>query len=203
MSLSFLSKIPKVVNSYFVNNVSYAKASVPPTVFGFFSLVASVPLALLLAASFAVPVVDSVVKLRLDSMEKQISDLSALVKSVIKPISSLVILVTALLNDNAAKAPKVEKDLLIMCNASNGFANLLVSLSKHFASLKTEMEFGNLDNSNISVVKTSLLSKDTVDHVVALWQMCSLEVKGSSEKTRLFSIGVLTDLSGWPYVEKA
>ncbi|KAG9300049.1 hypothetical protein G9A89_018326 [Geosiphon pyriformis] len=180
------SKAPKIFNTHFVSGVFYAKASAPLNISGFFSLVASDLLALPLAAFFVAPVADSTVELRLNSMEKQILDLTALVKSVIEPIGSLVTLVTTLLNDNAVKALKVKKDLLTMCNASKSFADLLVGMSKNFASLKTEVKFGNLDDDDIGAAKTFLLSKNTIDYAVVLWQMCGSEVKGSSKKTRLF-----------------
>ncbi|KAG9305288.1 hypothetical protein G9A89_007783 [Geosiphon pyriformis] len=168
MSLPFSSKTLRVFNAHFVGNVSYVKASAPLAVSGFPPLVASVLLALSLAVSFAVSVVNSTVKLRLDSMENQILDLSILVKFVIEPIGSLVVLVTTLLNNNAAKTLKIEKDLLTMCNASKSFTELLVGVSKNFASLKAKVEFGNLNEDNIGAAKASLLNKDTVDYAVAL-----------------------------------
>ncbi|KAG9284976.1 hypothetical protein G9A89_009786 [Geosiphon pyriformis] len=172
-------------NTHFVSGVSYTKAFVSLNVSEFLLLVASDLLAPPLAASFVAPVADSTVELRLNSMEKQILDLTALVKSVIKPISSLVMLVTTLLNNNVVKALKVEKDLLTICNASKGFVDFLVGVSKDFASLKAEVEFSNLDNNDIDAAKASLLSEDTIDHAVALWQMCGPKVKG-----------------GWSYVER-
>ncbi|KAG9287339.1 hypothetical protein G9A89_023710 [Geosiphon pyriformis] len=186
MSLPSPSKTSKVFNSCIMSNVSYAKVFVSLNVSGFSPLVASNLLAFLLVAFFAIPIANSATKLKLNSMEKQILDLTALVKSIIKPIGSLVILVTTLLNDNTVKALKVEKDLLTMCNASRGFADLLVGVFKDFASLKAEIEFGNLDNNNIGAAKAFPLSDNTVDHVVALWQMCGPKVKDSSKKTRLF-----------------
>ncbi|KAG9307297.1 hypothetical protein G9A89_017125 [Geosiphon pyriformis] len=168
MSLSSSLKTPKVFNAHFVGSVFYAKASAPPAASEFSPLVAFVLLASPFAASFAVFVVDSAVKLRLDSMKKQISDLSTLVKSVIEPIGSLIVLVTTLLNDNVAKTLKVEKDLLTMCNASKDFTELLIGVSKNFASLKTEVKFDNLDEDNIGAAKTSLLSENTIDCAVAL-----------------------------------
>ncbi|KAG9303435.1 hypothetical protein G9A89_013761 [Geosiphon pyriformis] len=173
-------KTSKVFNSHFVSNVSYAKASATLSSFGFPPLVASDLLASSFAASSAASIADSAIKLRLNSMEKQILDLTALVKSVIEPIGSLVTLVIILLNDNAVKTLKVEKDLLTMYNASKGFAELLIGVSKDFASLKTKVEFSNLDKNDISAAKASPLSEDTVDHTVALWQMCSPEVKDNT-----------------------
>ncbi|KAG9295559.1 hypothetical protein G9A89_003862 [Geosiphon pyriformis] len=196
------NKAPKMFNTCFVSGVSYAKASVPLNVSGFSFLVASDLLASPLAASFVAPVTDSTVELRLNSMEKQILDLTALVKSVIEPIGSLVMLVTTLLNDNAVKALKIEKDLLTMCNVSKGFADLLVGVSKDFASLKAEVEFGNLNDNDVGAVKTSLLSNNTIDNAVVLWQICGPKIKGSSEKTRLFFIGALTNSGGWSHVER-
>ncbi|KAG9296731.1 hypothetical protein G9A89_001363 [Geosiphon pyriformis] len=168
MFLFSSSKTPKVFNPFVIGNVFYVKASAPLNVSGFLLLVTSDLLASPLAASFAALVADSVVELRLNSMEKQILDLTALVKSVIKPVGSLVTLVTTFLNDNAVKALKVEKNLLTMCNAFKSFADLLVGMSKNFANLKTEVEFGNLDDDNIGAAKTSLLSNNTIDYTVAL-----------------------------------
>ncbi|KAG9291309.1 hypothetical protein G9A89_021811 [Geosiphon pyriformis] len=195
MSLPSPFKTPRVFNFYFVSNVSYAKASATLSGSGFFLLVVSDLLASPLAAFTAASVVNSAIELRLNSMEKQILDLTALVKSVIEPIGSLVTLVTILLNNNAAKTLKVEKDLLTICNASKGFVDLLVGVSKDFANLKAKVGFGNLNENNIGVAKAFLLSEDTVDYAVALWQMCSSKVKDS--------IGALTDLGSWSHVERA
>ncbi|KAG9296014.1 hypothetical protein G9A89_011866 [Geosiphon pyriformis] len=169
MSLPFSLKTLKVFNSHFVSNVSYAKAFATLSGSGFPPLMTSDLLASSLAASPAASIVDSTIKLRLNSMEKQILDLTALVKSVIEPIGFLVTLVTTLLNDNAAKTLKIEKNLLTMCNASKDFAELLIGVFKNFVSLKAEVEFSNLDENDIGAVKASLLSEDTVDHAVALW----------------------------------
>ncbi|KAG9288795.1 hypothetical protein G9A89_023092 [Geosiphon pyriformis] len=86
-------KVPKIFKSHFVGSASYAKTAAPS---GFSEFP---PLVALLAAS----VVDPAVGSRLDSLEKQISDLAALVKSIVEPVGFLVALVSRLLNDNAAK----------------------------------------------------------------------------------------------------
>ncbi|KAG9284445.1 hypothetical protein G9A89_023702 [Geosiphon pyriformis] len=166
MSLPSPLKTPKVFNLHVVSNVFYAKVSVSLNVSGFFPLVAFDLLASSLAAFFAASIADSAVELRLNSMKKQILDLTALVKFVIEPIGSLV---TTLLNDNTVKTLKVEKDFLTMYNVFKGFADLLVSVFKNFASLKAEVKFGDLDDDNIGAAKTSLLSDDTINHAVALW----------------------------------
>ncbi|KAG9299985.1 hypothetical protein G9A89_009713 [Geosiphon pyriformis] len=83
-----------IFKSHFVGSASYVKTAAPSGFSEFPSLVA------LSAASAADPVVGS----RLDSLEKQISDLAALVKSIVEPVGSLVALVFHLLNDNAVKA---------------------------------------------------------------------------------------------------
>ncbi|KAG9290847.1 hypothetical protein G9A89_010996 [Geosiphon pyriformis] len=90
----FTLKVPKIFKSHFVGSVSYAKTAAPFGLSEFLPLVASS------AASAANPAVSS----RLDFLEKQISDLAALVKSIVKPIGSLVALVSCLLDDNAIKA---------------------------------------------------------------------------------------------------
>ncbi|KAG9296648.1 hypothetical protein G9A89_002919 [Geosiphon pyriformis] len=185
-SVRILFLTSKVFNPHVVSNVFYAKISAPLNVSGFPSLVVLDLLAPSLATSFAALIADSAVELRLNSMKKQILDLTVLVKSVIEPIGSLVTLVTTLLNDNAVKTLKIKKNFLTMCNAFKGFANLLVGMSKDFASLKAKVECDNLDVDDIDAAKTSLLSEDTINHVVALWQMCDPEVKDCSKKTRLF-----------------
>ncbi|KAG9292750.1 hypothetical protein G9A89_002674 [Geosiphon pyriformis] len=87
-------KTPKVFKPCFVGFLSYTKASAL-VMSKFSSLVASVS---------SVAIINSVVEFRLDSLEKQISDLAALVKSIVEPVGSLVALVSYLLNDNAVKA---------------------------------------------------------------------------------------------------
>ncbi|KAG9303297.1 hypothetical protein G9A89_013623 [Geosiphon pyriformis] len=134
-SFSF-PKAPKVFKPYFVGSLSYAKASVPLVMSEFFPLVASAP---------SVAVVNSAVGSRLDSLEKQISDLAALVKSIVESVGSLVVLVSCLLNDNAVKTIQSEKNFLSMKYASNNFANLLVGVSKDIACLRFEVDFGGMD----------------------------------------------------------
>ncbi|KAG9297195.1 hypothetical protein G9A89_019476 [Geosiphon pyriformis] len=87
-------KVLKVFKSYFVGSTLYAKIAAPSGLSEFPPLVA------FLAASAA----DSAVSSRLDSLKKQISDLAALVKSIVEPVGSLVALVSHFLDDNAAKA---------------------------------------------------------------------------------------------------
>ncbi|KAG9291639.1 hypothetical protein G9A89_022058 [Geosiphon pyriformis] len=193
MSLSSSSKTPKVFNLYFVNNVFYAKVSALLNGSGFSPLVAFDLLAPPFVAFFAASIADFVIELRLNFMKKQILDLTALIKSVIEPIGFLVTLITALINNNTVKALKIEKNFLTICNASKGFANLLVGVFKDFASFKAEVEFGNLDDDNFGAAKAFPLSEDTVDCAVALWQMCGPKVKSSSEKTRLFFNGFIFD----------
>ncbi|KAG9304411.1 hypothetical protein G9A89_019973 [Geosiphon pyriformis] len=91
---SSTSKIPKVFKSHFVSFASYAKTAAPSGLSEFPLLVASS------VASAADPAVGS----KLDSLKKQISDLAALVKSIVEPIGFLVALVSRFLDDNAVKA---------------------------------------------------------------------------------------------------
>ncbi|KAG9289481.1 hypothetical protein G9A89_008042 [Geosiphon pyriformis] len=85
---------PKMFKPCFVGFLSYAKASALPVMSEFPSLVAFTPF---------VAVVDPVVGSRLDFLEKQISDLAALVKSIVESVGSLVALVSCFLDDNAVK----------------------------------------------------------------------------------------------------
>ncbi|KAG9305371.1 hypothetical protein G9A89_011504 [Geosiphon pyriformis] len=169
-------KVPKVFKSRFVGSASYAETAAPSGFSEFPPLVAS------LAAS----VVDPAVGSRLDSLEKQISDLAALVKSIVEPVGSLVALVSHLLDDNAAKAVQVEKDLISMKSAANNFSNLLVEVSKDIACLRSEVDFGDMDYDGMLAAKPSFLSEDTIEHVIALWHMSSAETRGNIESTRLF-----------------
>ncbi|KAG9293944.1 hypothetical protein G9A89_019282 [Geosiphon pyriformis] len=84
----------KVFKSHFVGSLSYAKASAPPIISEFPPLVAFVS---------PVTVFDPAVGSRLNSLKKQISNLAALVKSIVEPVGSLVALVPRLLDDNAIK----------------------------------------------------------------------------------------------------
>ncbi|KAG9292068.1 hypothetical protein G9A89_017968 [Geosiphon pyriformis] len=99
-----------------------SKTSNLPVMSEFSLLVASIP---------PVAIVNPAVGSRLDSLEKQISNLAALVKFIVEPIGSLVVL--------------VKKNLLSMKYASNNFANLLVSMSKNIACLRSEVDFGDMD----------------------------------------------------------
>ncbi|KAG9298915.1 hypothetical protein G9A89_015937 [Geosiphon pyriformis] len=158
-------KVPKVFKSRFVGSASYAKTAASSGFFEFPSLVA------LLAASVA----DFAVGFRLNSLEKQISDLAALVKSIVEPVGSLVALVFYLLDDNAAKA-----------STANNFSNLLVGVSKDIACLRSEVDFGDMDYDGILAAKSFLLSEDTIKHVIALWRMSDAETRGNIESTKLF-----------------
>ncbi|KAG9297595.1 hypothetical protein G9A89_007670 [Geosiphon pyriformis] len=137
-------KVPKVFKSCFVGSALYAKTAAPSGLSEFPPLVAS------LAASVADPAVGS----RLDSLEKQISDLAALVRSIVESVGSLVAL--------------VEKDLISMKSAANNFSNLLVGVSKNIACLRSEVDFGNMDYDGMLAAKPSFLSENTIEHVIAL-----------------------------------
>ncbi|KAG9288645.1 hypothetical protein G9A89_006746 [Geosiphon pyriformis] len=169
-------KVPKIFKSHFVGSASYAKTAAP------FGLSEFPFLVVLLAASVADPAVGS----RLDSLEKQILDLAALVKSIVKPIGSLVALMSCLLDDNAAKAVQVKKDLISMKSAANNFSNLLVGVSKDIVCLRSEVDFGNMDYDSMLAAKPSFLSEDTIEHVIALWRMFGAKTRGNIESTRLF-----------------
>ncbi|KAG9302854.1 hypothetical protein G9A89_009631 [Geosiphon pyriformis] len=150
---SLFPKMLKVFTPHFVGSLSYAKASAPPVMSKFPPLVASAP-----------PVaVDSAVGSKLDSLEKQISNLAALVKSIVKSVGFLVALVSHLLDDNAVKTVQSKKNLFSIKYASNNFANLLVGVSKNIACFRSEVDFGGIDYNNMQATKFSLLSKDTVD----------------------------------------
>ncbi|KAG9301288.1 hypothetical protein G9A89_012671 [Geosiphon pyriformis] len=169
--------MPKVFKPRFVGSLSYAKASAPPVMSEFPPLVASAP---------SVAVVDPAVGSRLDSLEKQILDLAALVKFIVERVGSLVALVSHFLDNNAVKTVQLEKDFLSMKYAFNNFANLLVGVSKDIACLKSEVDFGGMDYDDMQTTKPFLLSKDTVKRVIALWQMSDAEIRSSVEFTRLF-----------------
>ncbi|KAG9299969.1 hypothetical protein G9A89_009697 [Geosiphon pyriformis] len=158
-------KIPKVFKSRFVGSASYAKTAAPSGLSEFPPLVA------LLAVSAADPAVGS----RLDSLEKQISDLAALVKSIVESVGSLVALVSCFLDNNVVKA-----------NAANNFADLMVGVSKNIACLRSKIDFGDIDYDGILAAKFFFLSKNTVEHVIALWQMSGAETRSNIESIRLF-----------------
>ncbi|KAG9295583.1 hypothetical protein G9A89_003886 [Geosiphon pyriformis] len=169
-------KVPKVFKSRFVGSASYAKTAASFGLSEFPSLVASS------AASAA----DPVVSFRLDSLKKQISDLAALVKSIVESVGSLVALVSRLLDDNAIKAVQVKKDIISMKSAANNFSNLMVGVSKDIACLRSEVDFGDMDYDGVLAAKPSFLSEDTIKHVIALWQMSGAETRNNIESTRLF-----------------
>ncbi|KAG9294934.1 hypothetical protein G9A89_003967 [Geosiphon pyriformis] len=150
VALSPFLKAPKMFKPCFVGSLSYAKASAPSVMSEFPSLVAS---------ASSVAIVDPA----------QISDLAALVKSIVKPVGSLVVLVSCLFDNNAVKAVQIEKDLLSMKYASNNFASFMVGVSKNIACLRSEVDFGGMDYDDIQATKPSLLSENTVEHVIALW----------------------------------
>ncbi|KAG9284224.1 hypothetical protein G9A89_002033 [Geosiphon pyriformis] len=165
-----LRKTLKVFKPCFVGSLSYAKTFASPIMSEFFSLVAS---------TSSVAIVNPAVGSRLNSLKKQISDLTVLVKSIVEPVGSLVVL--------------IKKNLLSMKYASNNFANLLVGISKDIACLRSEVDFGNMDYNNMQTAKPSLLNKDTVEHVIALWRMSGAKIR----------VSVLTDLGGLSHIENA
>ncbi|KAG9289719.1 hypothetical protein G9A89_014454 [Geosiphon pyriformis] len=169
-------KVLKVFKSCFVGSALYIKTAASSGLFEFPSLVAS------LAASAADPAVSS----RLDSLEKQISDLAALVKFIVEPVGSLVALVSRLLNDNAVKAVQVEKDIISMKSAANNFFNLMIGVSKDIACLRSEVDFSNMNYDGMLAVKPFFLSEDTIKRIIALWQMSGAETRSNIESTRLF-----------------
>ncbi|KAG9292231.1 hypothetical protein G9A89_023951 [Geosiphon pyriformis] len=146
--LSPTPKVPKVFKSHFVGSALYAKTAAPFGLSEFPSLVA--PLAAS-AADFA-----------------QISDLAALVKSIVEPIGFLVALVFYLFDDNAVKAVQIEKDIISMKSAVNNFANLMIGVSKDIACLRSEVDFGGMDYNGMLATKPFFLSEDTIKHIIAL-----------------------------------
>ncbi|KAG9296140.1 hypothetical protein G9A89_014732 [Geosiphon pyriformis] len=199
-------KVSKVFKFHFVGSVSYAKTSVLSGLSEFLPLVA------LLAASAADPAVDS----RLNSLEKQISDLAALIKSIVEPVGFLVALVSRLLDDNTVKTVQVEKDIISMKSAANNFSNLMVRVSKNIACLRSEVDFGNMDYDSMLAAKPSFLSEDTIECVIALWHMSGAETRGNIESTRLFlkaapssgmlnkkaPVGAFSGSTGGPFSQK-
>ncbi|KAG9297789.1 hypothetical protein G9A89_011304 [Geosiphon pyriformis] len=169
-------KVPKVFRSCFVGFASYAKTAAPS---GFSEFP---PLVAFSAASAA----DSAVSSRLDFLEKQILDLAALVKSIVEPVGSLIALVFRLLDDNVVKAVQIKKDIFSMKSAANNFFNLIVRVSKDIACLRSEVDFGNMDYDDMLAAKPSFLSEDTIERIIALWQMSGAETRGSIESTKLF-----------------
>ncbi|KAG9306993.1 hypothetical protein G9A89_000907 [Geosiphon pyriformis] len=155
-SFPFL-KIPKVFKPHFVGSLSYAKAFASPVMSEFPSLMAFTPF---------VAVVNPAVGSRLNSLEKQILDLAALVKSIVESVGSLVALVSCFLDDNAVQ---LKKDLLSIKYASNNFANFLVGVFKDIVCLRSEVDFGGMDYNNIQTTKSFFLNEDTVKCVIALW----------------------------------
>ncbi|KAG9290136.1 hypothetical protein G9A89_010442 [Geosiphon pyriformis] len=95
VALSLFPKAPKVFKPHFVGFLSYAKVSALPVMSEFPPLVTS---------TLFVATVNPAVGSRLNSLEKQISDLAALVKIIVEPIGFLVALVSCLFDDNAVKA---------------------------------------------------------------------------------------------------
>ncbi|KAG9289156.1 hypothetical protein G9A89_022465 [Geosiphon pyriformis] len=172
--------VPKVFKSYFVGSASYAKIAAPSGLSEFLPLVAS------LVAPLVVSAADPAVGSRLDSLEKQILDLAALVKSIVEPVGFLVALVSRLLDNNAVKTVQIKKDIISMKSAANNFASFMVGVSKDFACLRSEVDFGNMDYDSILAAKLSFLSEDTIEHVIALWRMSGTETKSNIESTRLF-----------------
>ncbi|KAG9298330.1 hypothetical protein G9A89_002818 [Geosiphon pyriformis] len=166
---------PKVFKSCFVGSASYAKTAALSGLFEFPPLVA-----------FSASAADPAVSFRLDSLEKQISDLAALVKSIVEPVGFLVALVSHFLDNNAIKTVQVEKDIVSMKSTANNFANLMVGVSKDIACLRSEVDFGNMDYDGVLAAKPSFLSEDTIEHVIALWQMFGAKTKGNIKSTRLF-----------------
>ncbi|KAG9291530.1 hypothetical protein G9A89_021949 [Geosiphon pyriformis] len=167
---------PFTPKSRFVGSASYVKTVAPSGLSEFPPLVA------FSAASTANPAVSS----RLNSLEKQILDLAALVKSIVEPVGSLIALVSHLLDDNAAKTVQVEKDLISMKSAVNNFFNLLVGIFKDIACLRSEVDFGDMDYNDMLAAKPSFLSEDTIECVIALWRMSSAKTRSNIESTRLF-----------------
>ncbi|KAG9303605.1 hypothetical protein G9A89_018501 [Geosiphon pyriformis] len=154
VALSSFSKVPKVFKLCFVGFLSYVKVFAP-------SVMSEFP-----------PLVTSASSVQIGLFGKANSDLAALVKSIVEPVGSLVVL--------------VEKDLLSIKYAFNNFANLIVGVSKDIACLRFEVDFGGMDYDNIQAAKPFLLSENTVEHVIALWQMSGAEIKSSVKSTRLF-----------------
>ncbi|KAG9290848.1 hypothetical protein G9A89_010997 [Geosiphon pyriformis] len=62
----------------------------------------------------------------------------------------------------------------------------MVGVSKDIACLRSEIDFGNMDYDGVLAAKSSFLSEDTIERVIALWQMSGAETRDNIESTRLF-----------------
>ncbi|KAG9293618.1 hypothetical protein G9A89_005621 [Geosiphon pyriformis] len=176
ISLPSTLKVSKVFKSHFVGSASYTKTAAPSGLSEFPLLVAS-------SAAFAA---DPAVSSKLDSLEKQILDLAALIKSIVESVGSLVALVSRLLDDNAIKTVQVEKDIVSLKSAANNFSNFMVGVFKDIACLRSEVDCDDMNYDDVLAAKPFFLSENTIEHVIALWQMSGVKTRGNIESTRLF-----------------
>ncbi|KAG9285436.1 hypothetical protein G9A89_010911 [Geosiphon pyriformis] len=155
-------KVSKIFKSCFVGFALYTKTA------ALFGLSEFPPL----VASSAVSAANSAVSFKLNSLEKQISDLAALVRSIAEPVSSLVVLVSRLFDNNTVKT-----------SAANNFFNLMVGVFKDIACLRSEVDFNNMDYNSMLAAKPSFLSKDTIECVITLWRMSGAETRSNIKST--------------------
>ncbi|KAG9304218.1 hypothetical protein G9A89_019780 [Geosiphon pyriformis] len=174
----------KVFKSLFAGAMSYAKAVVfvvPATaaVAGIDPVLDSPAkvVVLIVLGVFSVPI--TVVGSKLASMEFHLNELALLVKSIIEPVGSLVVLVTKLLFTSPVVDITLRESMIGLKRQVKAVAAVASMLNRNFKSLTKKCDwifledvFNNdkMDDDNDDEIKDFLVYDDIFDIIIQLWE---------------------------------
>ncbi|KAG9286576.1 hypothetical protein G9A89_005344 [Geosiphon pyriformis] len=174
-------KSPKVFALHFIGSTSYAKASAPlsssefpPLLFLIFSpIVVSNPLVL----SW------------LSSLESDLTKLSALVESIVKPVGSIIKLFEQFINRNLVLSSnlglKVNKVMIHM----GVFSKVVGKLRKKVVFLKKKCCMEDVDMSG-DLEFLLIVNNDVFSNLLSLWEHKSVDIKTNLFKTAEWLVGL-------------
>ncbi|KAG9298855.1 hypothetical protein G9A89_015876 [Geosiphon pyriformis] len=167
-------KAHKVSKTHFVSSVSYAKTSVFLDFSEFSPLAASI--------SPSVVVGNLLVSSRLASLESDLVKLSVLVKSIVKPVSSLVKLFEQFINKDLVSNSKLGLKVNEIMMHMGFFSKIVGKLEREVVFLKKECCIENVDMSGNS---KHLVGLDNMmfSNLMSLWEHESVDVKANALKT--------------------
>ncbi|KAG9307396.1 hypothetical protein G9A89_017225 [Geosiphon pyriformis] len=182
VSLSPPPKTPKVFKTCFVGGVSYAKASASLDSFEFSLLVAFI--------SSSMVVGDSLVSSWLASLESDLVKLSVLVKSIVKPVGSLVKLFEQFINGDLVSSSKLGLKVNKIMVHMSSFSKIVDKLGREVVFLKKKCCMEDIDMSGNSEHPIHL-NDEMFSNLLFLWEHEPIDVKADALKTAEWLVGLV------------
>ncbi|KAG9305990.1 hypothetical protein G9A89_009314 [Geosiphon pyriformis] len=188
-----------IFKSFFIGAKSYTKAATSVV----FPVAAAANIVLAFSAPpkgvvSLLPVVfsgsDVAVNARLTFLETQLSKLSLLIKSIVEPVSFLVVLITKILSTPPVMAEAMKKSMVGLGNQINAVHAVASVLQKKMGAIKLRsrkvhfdiFDDENMDdnnNNNNNEVKNFSVYDDTFDAMMELWEVQSFNIKSDLDQT--------------------